>query len=198
VETGGGRLRPALYGAGALGASLLLQTIILWIVYFYAPPAGQGAARLSPTLVGLALASLNGMQVPASAVIGLVPLRLLARPSTSYAVAAAILAALAILLVLPGMPLVLAAGVFGFCAAYILVLSFALPGLLAPPAEVARLSAGTFAISYTTAFLVTLVTGAVWDVTRVEASAFLPAVGGAVVLAALGPRLVSAAVSASR
>ena len=56
METGGGRLRPALYGAGALGASLLLQTIILWIVYFYAPPAGQGAARLSPTLVGLALA----------------------------------------------------------------------------------------------------------------------------------------------
>ncbi|HEV2438461.1 MAG TPA: MFS transporter [bacterium] len=46
----------ALYGSGALGASVLLQTILLWLVYFYAPPAGQGAALLPPTLVGLALA----------------------------------------------------------------------------------------------------------------------------------------------
>jgi hypothetical protein len=148
-------------------------------------------------LVGLSLASLNGMQVPASAVIGLVPLRLLARGGSSYLVAAVILAALATVLLLPGIPLLLAAGAFGFCGAYILVLSFALPALLAPPAEVARMSAGTFAISYTTAFLVTLVTGAVWDATRLEASAFLPALGGAVVLAALGPGLVSAALSAS-
>lgn len=46
----------ALYGSGALGASVLLQTILLWLVYFYAPPAGQGAALLPPTLVGFALA----------------------------------------------------------------------------------------------------------------------------------------------
>ncbi|HEY0582940.1 MAG TPA: MFS transporter, partial [Chloroflexota bacterium] len=107
-------------------------------------------------LVGVALASLNGAQVPASAVIGLVPLRILARRSTSLGVAAAILLSLVVVLTLPGAPLVIAAGVFGFCAAYILVLSFALPALLAAPSEVARLSAGTFAISYTTAFLVTL------------------------------------------
>ncbi len=56
METGGRQPRPAFYGAGALGASLLLQTILLWIVYFYAPPAGQGAIRLSPALIGLALA----------------------------------------------------------------------------------------------------------------------------------------------
>jgi MFS transporter, CP family, cyanate transporter len=62
-------------------------------------------------LVGLALASLNGMQVPASAVIGFVPLRLLARRSTSYLVAAAILLALVVVLLLPGIPLILAAGV---------------------------------------------------------------------------------------
>jgi GPH family glycoside/pentoside/hexuronide:cation symporter len=51
------RQRPALYGAGALGASLLLQTIVLWLIYFYAPPAGQGVIRLSPGLIGLALAA---------------------------------------------------------------------------------------------------------------------------------------------
>ena len=47
----------ALYGAGALGASVLLQTILLWLVYFYAPPAGQGIMLLPPTLVGFALAA---------------------------------------------------------------------------------------------------------------------------------------------
>ena len=41
-----------------------------------------------------------------------------------------------------------------------IALSFALPALLAAPGDVARLSAGTFAIGYSTAFLVTLVTGA--------------------------------------
>lgn len=52
----GERSRPVLYGAGAFGGSLLLQTILLWIVYFYAPPTGQGALRLSPAAVGVALA----------------------------------------------------------------------------------------------------------------------------------------------
>jgi CP family cyanate transporter-like MFS transporter len=149
-------------------------------------------------LVGLALASLNGAQVPASAVIGLVPLRILARRGTSLLVSAAILVSLAVVLVLPGLPLVIAAGVFGFCAAYILVLSFALPALLTGPTEVARLSAGTFAISYTTAFLVTLVTGAVWDATHVEASAFLPALAGSVIVAALAPSLVGAAAGSAQ
>ena len=146
-------------------------------------------------LVGLALASLNGAQVPASAVIGLVPLRTLARPITSYGVAAAIVASLLVVLFLPGLPLVIAAGVLGFCAAYILVLSFALPALLATPSEVSRLSAGTFAISYSTAFLVTLLTGAVWDATRIEASAFLPALAGSAIVATFAPRLVALAVS---
>jgi CP family cyanate transporter-like MFS transporter len=144
-------------------------------------------------LVGVALASLNSMQVPASFVIGFVPLRLLGRPLTFYLVSLGILMALATALLLPGAPMVVAAGVLGFCAAYILVLSFALPALLAKSREVARLSAGTFAISYTTAFLVTLVSGAVWDATHVEASAFLPALAGAAIAVALGPRLVSAA-----
>lgn len=144
-------------------------------------------------LVGLALASLNGMQVPASAVIGFVPLRVLARPLTSYVVGVGILVALAVALTLPGAGLVIAAGVLGFCAAYILVLSFALPALVAPPSEVARLSGGTFAISYSTAFVVTLLSGAVWDTTHLVAAAFLPALIGALVEIMLGPRLVAAA-----
>src|SRR5207302_1190681 len=73
------------------------------------------------------------------------------------------------------------------------LVGLALPALLAGPAEVARLSAGTFAISYSMAFVVTLLAGAVWDATHVEAGAFLPALAGSAIVAVLGPRLVLAA-----
>ena len=63
------------------------------------------------------------------------------------------------MITLPGSLTVVAAGVFGFCAAYILVVSFALPALLVGPAGAPRLSAGMFAISYTLAFVVTLLAG---------------------------------------
>jgi CP family cyanate transporter-like MFS transporter len=146
-------------------------------------------------LVGPALAALNGGQVPASAVIGLVPLRVLAQRSTSMAVGAAIVMALVTVIALPGSPTVVAAGAFGFCAAYILVLSFALPALLVGPAAAPRLSAGMFAISYTLAFLVTLLAGALWDTTHLAASAFLPVLASSAVVTLLGPRLCALASS---
>ena len=90
-------------------------------------------ATNQPELLGAALTALNGGQVPASLVIGFVPLRLLARPATSIAVAGLVLLALIAIIALPGVPLVVAAAVLGFCAAYILVLSFALAPLLSAP-----------------------------------------------------------------
>jgi MFS transporter, CP family, cyanate transporter len=147
-----------------------------------------------PDLVGPALATLNTAQVPASVVIGFVPLRVLARPIVSVLVAATIGVSLITVLTVPGVPTVVAAGVLGFCAAYILVLSFTLPPLLAEPAAVARMSAGAFAISYSTAFLVTLAAGALWDATRVEGFAFLPVLVAMVIVLALGTRLVGLAI----
>jgi CP family cyanate transporter-like MFS transporter len=94
---------------------------------------------------------------------------------------------------LPGIPLVVGAGVLGFIAAYILVLTFALPPLLAEPNDVARLSAGTFAIGYTTTFFVTLLSGAIWDATHVPATAFVPVLAAAIIVATLSPRLIGAA-----
>ena len=143
-------------------------------------------------LVGPALAALNGGQLPASVVIGLVPLRVLAQRSTSVAVGAAIVMALATVITLPGSLTVVAAGVFGFCAAYILVVSFALPALLVGPAGAPRLSAGMFAVSYTLAFVVTLLAGALWDTTHL-ASAFLPVLASSAVVTLLGPRLYTLA-----
>jgi CP family cyanate transporter-like MFS transporter len=146
-----------------------------------------------PELLGPALTALNGGQVPASIVIGLVPLRVLARPATSILVAGLVLGALIVLVTLPGVPFVVAAAVLGFCAAYILVLSFALPALLAKPSDVARWSSGAFAISYTTTFVVTLLAGAAWDATHVAASAFLPVLAASAIVVSFAPRLVSAA-----
>ncbi len=103
-------------------------------------------------LVGPALATLNTAQVPASVVIGFVPMRI----------------------------------------------RFILPTLLAAPADVARMSAGAFAISYSTAFLVTLVAGAVWDATHVAGTAFLPALLALVLVLGLAPRLLALAVGQQR
>lgn len=47
-----------LYALGGFGASLLQQSVLLWIFFFYAPPPGQPLpARATPAVVGLAMAA---------------------------------------------------------------------------------------------------------------------------------------------
>lgn len=46
--------RPGLYALGGMGASLLVQTLVLWVLPFYAPPGGE--RLLPPERVGMALA----------------------------------------------------------------------------------------------------------------------------------------------
>ncbi|MDR7444386.1 MAG: MFS transporter [Armatimonadota bacterium] len=48
------RARPERYALGGLGASLLIQTLVLWVYPFYAPPTAD--RLLPPEQVGLALA----------------------------------------------------------------------------------------------------------------------------------------------
>ncbi|MGH2406061.1 MAG: MFS transporter [bacterium] len=48
--------RRTLYSLGTFGSSLLQQTVLLWVFYFYAPPPGQGLpVRVTPGLLGVAL-----------------------------------------------------------------------------------------------------------------------------------------------
>jgi len=63
------------------------------------------------------------------------------------------------------------------------------PALTAPPDEVPRLAAGTFTLGYSISFVTTLVSGAAWDATHVAATAFLPLLAAAAIVAILGPRL---------
>ena len=140
-------------------------------------------------LVGPALATLNTAQIPASFAVGLIPMRVLGRPATSLAVAALIAGAVIAVLVFGGAWVIAGAAVLGFCAAYVLTMSFALPALSAPANEVPRLAAGTFTLGYAISFVTTLLSGAAWDATHVAAAAFLPIFAAAAIVALLGPRL---------
>ena len=55
-----------------------------------------------------------------------------------------------------------------------LILILALPPLLSEPHDVHRISAGMFTISYSCAVVIPIFGGAVWDMTRVPMTVFLP------------------------
>jgi CP family cyanate transporter-like MFS transporter len=91
----------------------------------------------------------------------------------------------------PGLLVVAAAGVLGFCSALVLVLNLALPPLLTDPNDVHRLSAAMFTISYACASVSAIVGGAIWDATGIPATAFtlVAASGLVMVVLALGLNL---------
>lgn len=134
-----------------------------------------------PELVGPCLSALNIGQLPASAIILVFARRLTG--SRAALVASTLLAATGIALFLARPDLaVIATSIIGFCGGIQLVLSLALPPLLAPPHEVHRMSAGMFAIGYLTSFAVPPIGGAIWDLTGVPATAFAAA-GACIALA---------------
>jgi len=150
--------------------------------------ANHQAQFVAPGLIALNLG-----QLPASAAFGFVPLRIIGHWATCAGMAMLLAAALAIFLVFGGWLGVAAAAFIGFWGAYTLILSFALPPLIAPPGEVARMSAGAFTIGYSVAFAMSLLSGAIWDLTHLPATAFIPVIVAVVLLIVLGPRLGAAA-----
>jgi CP family cyanate transporter-like MFS transporter len=138
-----------------------------------------------PELINACLTALNSGQLPASFVILLFAPRLAGRKQPMMAVAAVSFLCLAGLLVPQPAVMVASAAVIGFAAAFILILTLALPPLLAPADDVHRLSAGMMTISYALAFVVPLLGGAVWDATAVTATAFLPGAIGALLVLTL-------------
>ena len=137
-----------------------------------------------PELVNACLTALNGGQLPASFVVLALARRLTGRNQPFIIAALVGLASLAGLLVPIPAVMVASAGIVGCAAAFVLILTLALPPILAPPEEVHRLATGMLAIGYTLTFVVPFIGGAIWDATAVTATAFLPgAVGTLVVLA---------------
>ncbi len=139
-----------------------------------------------------ALTAINMAQVPASLTVGLVPWHVLSHRWTAILTGVAATACLPALV--SGQPVLLvgAAAVLGFLSAAVLVVCFALPAVLAPAMDIARLSAGGFTIGYSTAFVTNLAAGALWDATHVPSFAFLPVLLGSVIILVLGPKLLAA------
>src|SRR6202140_4008068 len=96
--------------------------------------------------VAPALTALNLGQLPASFAFGLIPIRILSHWNTCTVMALFLAAALAIFLVYGGWLGVAAAVFIGFWGGYTLILSFALPPLVAAAGDVASMSAGAFTI----------------------------------------------------
>jgi CP family cyanate transporter-like MFS transporter len=77
--------------------------------------------------------------------------------------------------------------VLGFAIGAAFALGLTLPPLLSMTGEVARVSAAMFTIGYGSAMVVSVLSGAAWDLTGVERFAFLPIALSALPLILLAP-----------
>lgn len=157
-----------------------------WGANTFIPDFAHASGR--PQLQDAALASLNASQLAASLLALALPGRLMGRRWPFMAMGVLLAAAFGGIAFAPGVWLVVCAGVIGFASALGLVLTLALPPLLAAPSDVHTFSAGVFVICYLTAFVGPVVGGAAWDLSHVAQAPFLVlGVGGvlAVALAAI-------------
>jgi CP family cyanate transporter-like MFS transporter len=147
------------------------------------------AARGRADLLNAALSALNWVQMPASVLMLMYAQRLTMKRWPFLALQAASIVSLLGLLNMGDGWLVVWAGVIGFCNAFLLILTLALPPLLSRPDDVHRLSAAMIAIGYLTAFVMPIIGGAVWDATHRAPLAYAPLLLYAIAALALAARL---------
>ena len=127
-----------------------------------------------PGLVRPALLAINLAQIPASMLLLVYAGQLVRRPM-AYAVAgAALLSGVIGIVLMPGPAAVAWAALAGFAGGMLLTLALALPSLIGAAADVPRLSAAMFTISYALAMAAALLAGRLWGMTGLPALAFLP------------------------
>ncbi len=171
----------------ALGLIFGSASALYWGANAFIPDYLHGSHR--PALISPAITALNGFQIPASIAIGILSRRLIGRRWPFVLMGAITGVALLGFLAMPGAWAVFWAGMFGFTAAGVLVLTLAMPPLLAAHDDTHRLSAGIFTITYSCSFLLPLVSGAAWDATGRSELAFLPAALATLLPVALAPVL---------
>jgi CP family cyanate transporter-like MFS transporter len=140
-----------------------------------------------PELISGALTALNLGQLPASFLLLGIANRL-ERKRWPYVAFGALALLCVIGIVFTASAWTVAwAGMLGFSCGASLALGLALPPLLSEPDDVARTSAATFAISYGFAMLISLFSGAAWDISGVAGFAFLPIILSALPVLILAP-----------
>ena len=124
--------------------------------------------------IGVTLACLNSSQLIGSFVMLAMPERL-QRGSWPFTVfgPVTILGLLGIVFC-DGIWILFSAAAAGLGAAVTFIVTFGLPAVLSPPGEVHRMAGGMFTISYTIAVIVPILCGALWDLTGLPWTAFLP------------------------
>ncbi|MGH7048368.1 MAG: CynX/NimT family MFS transporter [Stellaceae bacterium] len=128
-----------------------------------------------PGLVALGLAALNIGQLPASLLLLLWARRV--GHSKAVLVLMQVLGLVGIGVFLVPQPWTAAAGpaMIGFCSAFTLIVTLALPPQIAAAGDIHRMSAGMFAIGYSLSCVVPVLGGALWDATQVPQTAFIVA-----------------------
>ncbi len=168
-----------LLGSG----SLVYFAMNTWIPN-YEKAIGRGAEY--PAALNL----LNGMQLPASILI-VIFARFIAGRRWPFIVSG-VLCVLGIFgwLFIPTASLFWV-GLLGFGSSAVFLLGLALPGLLAPEAEVAGYTGLLLTLGYVSAFFGPLIGGGLWDATALPALAFMPVIVasfGQIILGAVLPR----------
>jgi CP family cyanate transporter-like MFS transporter len=139
--------------------------------------------------ISAALTGLNVGQVPASFLLLGVAGRLERRLWPYVASGLLTLVGYAGVLVGTGAMVVASTVLLGFALSVVLILILALPPLLSAPADLHRLSAAMFTISYSCAVIIPIVSGLAWDLSGLAAAAWAPMVAAAGVLVLLTPTL---------
>jgi MFS transporter, CP family, cyanate transporter len=151
---------------------------------------GYLAAIDRADLIPGVLTALNAGQLPVSFLLLLVAGRL-ERRAWPLLLSGALSVASLVAMVSTGSGWTIAwAAVLGGALAAALTFAMTLPPLLAPPDDVARMTAGMLALGYTMAVVVSVVSGAFWDLTASARAAFLP-IGVGLMLILLLPATIS-------
>jgi MFS transporter, CP family, cyanate transporter len=125
-------------------------------------------------LINPALTALNLGQLPASFLLIAFSRRIESRAWPFILASLVGLVGIGAIVVTASALTAVSAAVVGFAAGTAFALGLTLPPLLSKPEEVARVAAAMFTISYASTVVVSLICGALWDVTAAARAAFLP------------------------
>lgn len=147
------------------------------------------AWRGRPELLNATLSALNWVQMPASVAMLFFARHLTLKRWPFLALQTLSIVSIAGLLSMDDLWIVVWAGVVGFTNAFLLILTLALPPLIARSEDVPRLAAGMIALGYLCAFVIPILGGWAWDLAGAAPVAFAPLGLFAVASLAIAARL---------